>query len=459
MTEDLNLTSIPTDDQGWRSLAEKLAKVDDTAERHFLELKSDVDLSAKEGRAKVAKFILGAANRSPQTARRHLGGHALMVLGVAKEALTGIPGFEALELQAAVTKYIGEPGPQWDHREVKVADDRYVTFIVVDPPQVSSRPWLCRRTDGAGMKQGDVYLRVDGATRPATPEEFMIMIDEAKESRPKTELGVEIVGSACAFRCDVEILDQYIAQIEDALVSELPKPKPFSASASQASDFGAYLATQGIRDFAASMSTPESRTEAQYLAEIQQWKKDCRNAWPKMLRKLAAVVLPSAHVKITNLSATYLENVNCKIHIEGPIIAIRNKDSKNFSPISKLPDPPRKWGPVMRSLVPQFPDARYMTSSSPADRIFDVVSFKNGNSVDLSFIVSELPPEEVYDSPDDEIVLILDADPGEVPELHATWKITAKGHHQSYRGDVVVQVESRGTRDFSKSVRQSLTKK
>ncbi|MDZ8276352.1 hypothetical protein R2Q81_10380 [Microbacterium aquimaris] len=42
--------------------------VGDEAETNYLELKGPLDLKAAEGVAKVAKFLLGAANRQPRDA-------------------------------------------------------------------------------------------------------------------------------------------------------------------------------------------------------------------------------------------------------------------------------------------------------------------------------------------------------------------------------------------------------
>jgi hypothetical protein len=69
-------------EMGWAALVAYAAASDDRIERYFLEVKSDVDLNTKAGRAKVAKFILGAANRDPGQVARRFGGHAVMLLGV-----------------------------------------------------------------------------------------------------------------------------------------------------------------------------------------------------------------------------------------------------------------------------------------------------------------------------------------------------------------------------------------
>lgn len=61
--------------------------MNDTAqqETHWLEWKSQVDLSNREWQARVARFILGAANRPSTLAGASHGGHAFMLLGVEPE--------------------------------------------------------------------------------------------------------------------------------------------------------------------------------------------------------------------------------------------------------------------------------------------------------------------------------------------------------------------------------------
>lgn len=100
---------MPTGDAGWQRFAENVRGLDDSYERYFLELKSDVDLNTATGRAKVAKFILCAANRIKREAMRKLEGRALLVLGIGVPG--GVPPFEANELDRVVQKFAGKPGP------------------------------------------------------------------------------------------------------------------------------------------------------------------------------------------------------------------------------------------------------------------------------------------------------------------------------------------------------------
>lgn len=68
--------------RGWRAFIEAVTDSDDQVERHYLEVKSQLDLNSKRDWHKVVKFILATANRDPDTARRALDGHPVMLLGV-----------------------------------------------------------------------------------------------------------------------------------------------------------------------------------------------------------------------------------------------------------------------------------------------------------------------------------------------------------------------------------------
>lgn len=83
------------------ALVQEIAKLDDRVERHYLEIKSSVDLKEND-LAKIAKFILGAVNRMPETAAAAFGGYGVMVIGVAPGEVVGMPKIEALDLEKAV---------------------------------------------------------------------------------------------------------------------------------------------------------------------------------------------------------------------------------------------------------------------------------------------------------------------------------------------------------------------
>src|ERR1700741_2517387 len=174
-----DFSALPSGQREWRTLIDALSRTDDRVERHFLEMKSDVDLNETSGRAKVAKFVLGAANRDPKRAAPYFNGRALMILGVAKDLVAGIPGFEVHELERTVEKFTGTPGPSWDHVRLPVDGDRDVIAVVVAPPEGSL--WPCLK-DGPALTNGTIYLRADGATRPATGSEVQARLARVQQN-------------------------------------------------------------------------------------------------------------------------------------------------------------------------------------------------------------------------------------------------------------------------------------
>lgn len=116
--------------ESWRRelIAECVAD-GDLHERDYLEVKSQIDLSNKAEVYKIAKFVLGAANRAPEIADRHFSGHAVMVLGVEQGSTPGITPVEPLRLRQQIDPYLGDVGPVWDLEWQSVGDAR-VLFIL-----------------------------------------------------------------------------------------------------------------------------------------------------------------------------------------------------------------------------------------------------------------------------------------------------------------------------------------
>ena len=164
-------------EMSWAALVAYAAASDDRIERYFLEVKSDVDLNTKAGRAKVAKFILGAANRDPGQVARRFGGHAVMLLGVGSGTTHGIAAFEAQDLARDVARWVGVDGPTWDFERIRAGSQLDVIAVVVDPP--TGDVWTCR-ADGDGLANGDIYVRADGNTRKATGDEVRAMVSRAR---------------------------------------------------------------------------------------------------------------------------------------------------------------------------------------------------------------------------------------------------------------------------------------
>jgi hypothetical protein len=70
------------------NLVNAILAADPVDETHWLEWKTDVNLTDRQWQARIAKFVLGVANRRPQVADPACEGCAYMALGVAPGKLS-----------------------------------------------------------------------------------------------------------------------------------------------------------------------------------------------------------------------------------------------------------------------------------------------------------------------------------------------------------------------------------
>lgn len=203
--EPVETDFVPLGEQRLQRILDAVIAEGGTAETHYLEVKSDIDLRSPAGITKVAKFILGAANRLPAQAAPHLRGHAVMVLGAARGTAPGLPaGTESHDLNARLRPYLGPEGPQFDLGRLPVAADREVLFVVVAPPEAGQPPYPChkdyqpegRENAKHALQNGALYVRVDSATRLAKAAEVLALVRRGAAAPDPVDLDVTVAGRA-----------------------------------------------------------------------------------------------------------------------------------------------------------------------------------------------------------------------------------------------------------------------
>lgn len=107
----IDLTRAPRGELASAQLVAAVARTGDFAERHYLELKGPPDLASKVNKAKVAKFILGAADRLPDRGAEAFEGYGVMIVGITKEGIEGVPPIEMLALSQVIQPFLGAAGP------------------------------------------------------------------------------------------------------------------------------------------------------------------------------------------------------------------------------------------------------------------------------------------------------------------------------------------------------------
>lgn len=485
----LDITRAPRGELAAAQLVEAVAQIGDLAERHYLELKGPSDLDSKANKQKVAKFILGAANRLTEKAAEAFEGCAVMILGVTAKGVEGLPPIEMLELSKVVQPFLGVPGPRWDVFRVPVENsDKQVLVIVVEPPQPGQPVYICRDS-GEGLTDGRVYMRADGETREATSAEQDAIRDRAVTSAAApVELEVFVAGKVVPIVVDEEqTLEEYVATTRRRLFAALPVPEPepvpeplpetrgisldrssrdadalrglgVSSVLAEYAKLGSTMSdvAKGVAFQSSLLSTvPEKRTEDEYRDAIDEWEAKLRAAWPDAIVKLAGYAMDASEIAVENKAQTFLHDVEVKVHLEGAVTSVEYYELPDrMSEIHlDLPHPPRKWGPVQRDIGGYIPMPNvYQSNFNPSSFRPSSSTWKNSGSVDVEVDVGDLRPEATFVTDDEETVLVIF---GEAPEsVEGRWRATTRGYNEVFKGKLTVELTE--PRDLTRPLRHLL---
>lgn len=440
MLESIDLSRAPRGQMTASALVDAVAKLGDFAEHHYLEVKSPLNLSLKSTRVKIAKFILGAANRMPDKAASAFEGCAVMIVGVSKDKIEGMPLVEVMEISKVVTPFLGATGPQWDAFWVPIQGSmNHVLLIIVDPPSHGQGPFICRK-DSEDVRNGRVYVRGDGETREATADELDLLIQRGNVTQaPAVGFDVRILGEVRPLSLDeAPTLDAHIDRTRVRLLAALPKRTSKSFTNSTFQELSRSLSA--LDSIQASFQTAENRTEEEYLEEIDSWEAEFRAAWPSAIRLCAGHVLPLPTIQIVNRTRTFFHDVQVEIHLEGNITGTEYYGYREKIHMSDLdlPLPPRRWGPRQNRfpdyLLPNLPYHEYPSMPSAPPRL----DWRNTGSMLLKLEVGDIRPlaSELFN--EEEFVFFVTG--SGIDRIQGTWAITARGFNEVFTGDLEVSV-------------------
>lgn len=420
---DVDLSRLPTGELGWLELIGSVIESDDRVERYFLEVKSEIDVNVKAGRAKVAKFILGAANRDPVLARRRFGGHALMVLGIGEGRVVGVPSFEAKDLAGAIQKWIGVGGPGWDFERIRIGEHD-VIVIVVDPP--TGDLWTCRG-DGDGLVDGGIYVRHDGETRRATGDEVRLLVERATRRGSRVDIDVVVDGDVKAIQVDASVLSEYVENVAASLRGQVDR-----------------RLSGGLYGLSA-LAISDRRSREEFLDQVAAWERESLESLMGGVIKLAARVHDGISVRLRNLTRTFLRDVRLDLMVEGDVLAADWERIDKSDLIELFPTRPRDWG--SESLIVGLTTMQHFSSNvTRAQQVHGVVCIKREAPAMLTMHMNALRPEEEHPSDNDEVVLIMfsDAPPETVT---ARWRVTAQDINDVFEGTLEIPVIALDWRD------------
>jgi hypothetical protein len=452
MPESLDVTRAPRGEIAAAELVRAVAKVGDMAERHYLELKGPMDLRSKADKQKIAKFILGAANRLSETAAEAFEGCAVMILGLTERGIEGLPPIEMLELSKVVQPFLGIPGPRWDIFRVPAeGSDRQVLVVVVEPPTAGQPLYICR-SSGDGLTDGRVYLRADGETREANSAEQDAMRERSSALSPgPVELEVSVSGKVMQITVDTErTLEAYLQTTRSELLNALHVAQ---ARTPPSGDPQNGMLSTVVEAF----TNPEGRTATEYLHQIDQWEEDLRAGWAEAMTWIPGYFCEGNEIVVQNRTQTFLHDVEVNLHLEGTVDSIDLRDMPDHASAMdlQLPGPPRKWGPTSRFLFGDTympPMNLYARGGGPSTFRPPSSTWKNSGSVDVDVVVGDLRPETTFVTDDGASGLII---LGEAPDcIQGTWRGTVRGYNQVFKG--TCEMEAIERHDLTDWVRELL---
>jgi len=150
-------------------------------ESHWLEWKSQADLADKAWLARVARFVLGVANRSRGSNPGPYEGRAFLLLGAEPGQVTGTSVVDPAVVTQGLQRFLGTPGPQYAIDYVATVGGAIVAVVTVPPPPPGNRPYLARASfsrEKEELREGRIYIRRAGVTAEATAGEVDEMLAE-----------------------------------------------------------------------------------------------------------------------------------------------------------------------------------------------------------------------------------------------------------------------------------------
>lgn len=293
-TAGLDTGMIPLGERALRIILDHVTAVGDEAETTYLEVKSSLDLGSRTGVAKVAKFLLGAANRRPHEAARHFHGYAVLVIGAQENGAPGVPrGVEPHGLEDRLRPYLGPQFPAFEFGRIGVDAENEVLFVIAQPPQEGQSIFPCHKSFQGddrrdNLEDGAIYVRGTSNTRPARSGEVLSLVERARGGgRSPIELEVEVLGPVCRVDRVNEMLESLYAFEEDQFSKQPVPAKNLPASTS-------LLLSSSILS-GTGPSSAEGRQEAR-----DAW----RNKLPRHIAKgrehFLGVALPGAGIRVVS---------------------------------------------------------------------------------------------------------------------------------------------------------------
>ena len=398
-------------------------------EDFWLEQKSQIDPLRSPGIGKIAKCLIGMANRLPGVAARAMDGHGLMVCGLKDGHRIGVSRTEDHQLENALHPFLGDEGPVWSARRVPAdQDDREVLILIVEPPRAGDPVHVSLR-ESDGIVDGGVYVRSRTETRPARGREHEALVERlmADKGAPNLDLTVELVTPLYGARWEESFLERYIEGTKASLLAPTNLIKDPQEGSGSTSPFSI---------LARPFQKPETRDRNQFVREVEYWAAVSHKMTDAVASEYLARSLPPAVFRVVNNSDTFLSNVELTIHLDG-VKHITHWDTDELDLSTILPEVPRAYGPYDDPLT----GPNILGNYDPASMIPSTwrSAFQSNGSLKAVFSETTLRPRgSIITDEDDSVMYVPSGKRGD--RVRGTWTLTAEGIHRRYEGSLDISI-------------------
>jgi Putative DNA-binding domain len=394
------------------ALVEHIAATPTLQENEYLEWKSAYDLSKRPEAGKVAKQLIGFANRDPTRASRFTGGHAYVLIGVEAGRLHGIEVWDSADVESWLSPFVG-PDLIYDVHYVS-AQGHDVLVLEVDPPKRGDGVFCLQATTGDErwtLTEGTVFVRRGGKTEVANAHEIGVLSGRAGQSAAATELALEVVAdTADLMPLDPLFLepsnrDGLLKRQEARLLKGVPAATPLLPSIS------------------------ESRTVGQFREEVRRYLIEIKEEWPTFaLARFVEANEPQLKLEVNNTSDDNFEDVVVEVNLP---LAPARVSADPTEAVAQLapPEEPRRWGAFP---APKIPPGVFAANDSGG-----TVIVSDGDGARVRFPSLHVYPRTRHPLPP--LTLALGPElAGAI--LAASWRATASNTRGQVAGQVELQV-------------------
>lgn len=412
---NLDTNIVPLGERSWRRIIEYIEAVGDEAETPYLEVKSSLDLNSRSGIAKVAKFLLGTANRLPHEAIRHFTGYAVLVIGAQQGSSLGIPrGVEAHDLENKLRPYLGPQFPIFEFGRVNIDSKNEVLFIISQPPQDGQSIFPCHKDFQGEKKQdtlenGAVYVRGTSNTRRAHAGEILALVERARSgSKPPIDLDIEILGSVHK----VQPIENLLQQIYEKEERDFNNHKDSTSAQDSPSSSFTRIPSAGILGFPILLS-PEERSNA-----LKKWIKDKPENIKRGREYILGVRLSGTGIRVVSHNRFVTKPHLSLIFHDCEVVTYLEKGTLDYNKIVE-PIICKKYDlPFIPSLTPAVYPVRWQNEERGAKVLLTPDSFR---------------PNEPWETDLDDYALI-SRDPN-AKSIQVTWTLTEEDNNNEITGE------------------------